>query len=66
MEDSMNYLFKRGEGVNRRKVHYSLFDPRTGKPSMRPLCDVNLDFNTTCNFPMGLKLCKKCKKEATR
>lgn len=56
------YLFKRGKGVLRRVVHLTGFDPRTGEPTMRPLCGRSpLTFDMTSNVPFGLPLCKRCR-----
>lgn len=58
----MRYLYKRGDGVNRRVMHLTPFDSRTGQPTMQPLCDSTLQFNTTCNLPLGRPICKRCLK----
>lgn len=34
----MRYLYQRGPGAKRRVMHLSGYDPRTGEPTMQPLC----------------------------
>lgn len=59
----MRYLYQSGRGAKRRVMHLCGYDPRTGEPTMWPICGRSggLDFNTTCNFPLGLKVCKRCR-----
>lgn len=59
----MRYLYQRGSGAKRRVMHLCGYDPTTGEPSMQPICGRSggLQFNTTCNFPLGLPLCKRCR-----
>lgn len=58
----MRYLYQRGSGSKRRVMHLCGYDTFTGEPSMQPICGrVNgLQFNTTCNFPLGRPVCKRC------
>lgn len=57
----MRYLFKRGRGARRRVVHLAGFDPRSGDVVMEPLCGrVRLRFDTTCNLPLGRRVCRYC------
>jgi hypothetical protein len=57
----MRYLFQRGSGSRRRVNHLTPYDPRTGKPTMRPLCgDRRLDYDTTINASCGRPTCKRC------
>ena len=56
----MRYLYKRGQGSKRRVMHLTPHDPRTGEPTMKPLCGrVRLAFDTTCNLPLG-RVCRRC------
>lgn len=63
----MRYLYQRGPGSKRRVMHLTPYDPMTGEPTMVPACGRTggLTFNTTCNFPLGLAVCKRCR-TATR
>jgi len=58
----VRFLYKRGRGARRRVMHLTPFDPRTGKPTMFPLCPTRLPFDTTCNLPLGQRICKRCRK----
>ena len=60
----MRYLYKRGAGARRRVMHLTPFDPWTGEPTMRPLCGSSLRFDTTCNLPLGGRVCKNCLRNA--
>jgi hypothetical protein len=57
----MRYLYQRGEGNRRRVNHLCGYDPRTGDPTMRPVCgDTRLAYDTTTNAPVGRPTCKRC------
>lgn len=58
----MRYLYQRGTDPRRRRVmHLCGYDPRTGEPTMEPLCGrVRLRFDTTCNVRLGQPVCKYC------
>lgn len=58
----MRYLYRRGPGARRRVMHLCGYDPRTGKPTMVPLCGSTYGFDTTCNLPLGQRVCKTCRK----
>lgn len=58
----MRYLYERGH--KRRVMHLCGHDPRTGEPTMHALCGMVLPFNTTCNLPLGRRVCKLCQKAA--
>jgi hypothetical protein len=63
----MRYLYKRGKGAKRRVMHLCGYDPRTGQPTMDPLCRQGAGwglFDTTCNFPLGQPVCKRCSRMA--
>lgn len=61
----MRFLYKRGRGAQRRVIHLCGYDPRTGEPTMEPLCgDRRLQFDTTINVPLGLRRCRRCVKAA--
>lgn len=64
--DPMRFLYKRGKGARRRVMHLCGFDPRTGQPTMRPLCGIALDFDTTINLPLGQRRCKRCEALAAK
>lgn len=59
----MRYLYERGQGSKKRVMHLCGYDQRTGEPTMEPICGrVNgVRFNTTCNFPLGRPVCKRCR-----
>ena len=57
----MRYLYRRGKGAKRRVMHLCGYDQRTGEPTMEPLCMVGGPYDTTCNLPLGLKVCKRCR-----
>jgi hypothetical protein len=58
----MRFLYERGH--KRRVMHLCGYDPRTGEPTMSALCGIKLAFNTTCNLPLGQRVCKRCQKAA--
>lgn len=62
----MRYLYRRGHGANRRVMHLCGYDPRSGEPTMTPLCGHAGPFNTTTNVPLGQPTCKRCRVEANR
>lgn len=63
----MRFLYKRGRGAKRRVMHLCGYDPRTGQPTMEPLCgDHRLQLDTTINVPLGLRRCRRCVKAANR
>lgn len=59
----MRYLYQRGSGSRHRVMHLCGYDPRTGQPTMQPICGRTggLQFDTTCNFPLGQPTCKRCR-----
>jgi hypothetical protein len=46
-------------------MHLCGYNPNTGQPTMVALCGIRQSFNTTCNFPLGQRTCKRCAKAAT-
>lgn len=62
----MRYLYRRGPGAARRVVHLTPYDPRTGDPTMQPLCGRanGITFDTTINLPLGRPLCKRCRRKS--
>jgi hypothetical protein len=60
----MMYLYRRGEGSKRRVMHLTPFDPRTGKPTMIPLCGIRMTFNTNINVTLSQPVCRRCSKLA--
>ena len=57
----MRYLYRRGPGAKRRVMHLCGFDPRTGEPTMVPLCGIKYQFNTTINMSLAQPICKRCR-----
>jgi hypothetical protein len=53
------FAYKRGHGAKRRVMHLAAFD-RLGRWA-GVLCGSRLDFNTTCNLPLALPICKRCR-----
>lgn len=60
----MRYLYRRGKGATTRVMHLCGYDPRTGEPTMMPLCGYPQRFDTTSNVPWGQRTCKRCWKAA--
>lgn len=59
----MMFIYERGKGALRRKMHLCGYDPRTGDPTLVPLCgEGRIKFNTSCNLPLGQKVCLRCRK----
>ncbi len=59
----MRYIYQRGAGAIRRRMHICGHDPRTGQPTMQPLCgERRVAFDTSINPPwaLGFGVCKKC------
>lgn len=57
----MRFLYERGRTARRRVAHLCGYDPRTGQPTMVPLCGrMTAKFNTTSNLPLGLRRCRRC------
>jgi hypothetical protein len=57
----MRFLYQRGEGSRRRVMHLCGYDPRTGNPTMVPLCgERRLTLNTTSNMALRRPVCKRC------
>ncbi len=54
----MRYLYERGH--KRRVMHLCGHDQRSGEPTMQALCKIDLAFTTTCNLPLGQRVCKRC------
>lgn len=59
----MRYLYQRGK--RRRVMHLCGYDPRSGEPTMQPLCGIRLALDTTINVPLGRRTCKNCRREAS-
>lgn len=54
------FVYRRGEGAKRRVMHLASFD-RMGRQS-GVLCGSDYPFNTTINLPLGLKVCRRCRR----
>jgi hypothetical protein len=52
------FIWKRGRGNGRRVNHLAGFD-RLGNFA-GALCGSRLDFDTSCNLPLGRRTCKRC------
>lgn len=52
------FIWKRGEGNKRRVNHLAAFD-RLGR-CVGSLCGSQLEFDTSCNLPLGRRTCKRC------
>jgi hypothetical protein len=52
------YIYERGRG-RRRVMHIQKFNS-LGAGLMESHCNSTIPFNTTCNFPLGRRICKKC------
>ena len=57
----MRFIYRRGNGARRRVMHLCGYNAATGKPTMVPLCGIKQEFNTSCNLPLGQRICKRCK-----
>jgi hypothetical protein len=54
------FLYRRGKGVKRRVAHLAMYD-RHGNVA-GPWCGNQVVLDTSCNLPLGLRVCKKCRK----
>lgn len=54
------YVYRRGEGAKRRVMHLAGYD-RLGRFA-GVLCGSDLDFNTSCNLPLGQRVCRRCRR----
>jgi hypothetical protein len=52
------FVWKRGDGSKRRVNHLAGFN-RLGQFA-GALCGSSLDFDTSCNLPLGKPTCKRC------
>jgi hypothetical protein len=52
------FIWKRGDGNKRRVNHLAGYD-KLGRFS-GALCGSTLDFDTSCNLPLGRRTCKRC------
>lgn len=52
------YVYRRGSGAKRRVMHLPGFD-RLGRFA-GVLCGSTIDFDTSCNLPLGVRTCKRC------
>lgn len=57
---NMRYIFEGGHPD--RVMHIQKFTV-SGEPLMRSLCGIDLNFNRTCNLPLGQKVCINCRKK---
>lgn len=54
------YLYKRGRGARNRVMHLPEYDRRGN--CVGAACKTKLELNTSCNLPLGLPICKKCRR----
>lgn len=54
------YLYRRGKGADRRVVHLAMFNSHG--EVVGPWCQRRVNLNTSCNLPLGLRVCKLCLK----
>ena len=57
----MIFLYRRGKGVKRRVAHLAMYD-KFGEIA-GAWCQKR-EVDTSCNLPLGLRVCKLCKKAA--
>ena len=57
---SERFVYRRGSGAKRRVMHLAGYD-RLGNYA-GVLCGSDYPFNTSCNLPLGLKVCRRCRK----
>lgn len=53
------FVYRRGHGARRRVMHLAGYD-RLGKFA-GVLCGSRLNFDTSCNLPLGQPTCKRCR-----
>lgn len=53
------FLYRRGKGAKRRVMHMPAYN-RAGQ-IVSALCG-RMDFDTSCNLPLGQRICKDCLK----
>lgn len=58
MSDVARFVYKRGKGAKRRVMHLAGYN-RLGSFA-GVLCGSKLPFDTSCNLPLGLRVCKRC------
>lgn len=56
----MTYIYKRGKGIDRRVFHLVKYNHRG--ELIGSLCNAK-DLDTTCNLPLGKRICKLCNKK---
>lgn len=54
------FLYRRGKGVKRRVAHLAMYN-RHGE-IVGPWCQRRVNLDTSCNLPLGLRICKLCRK----
>ena len=57
---SERFVYRRGHGAKRRVVHLAKFGPLGSYVGV--LCGSDYPLNTSCNLPLGLRICKRCLK----
>ena len=55
------FLYQRGKGVKRRVTHLATFG-RDGSIDGTWCRQTAVRLDTSCNLPLGLRVCKKCRK----
>jgi len=54
-------MYRRGKGVKRRVVHLATYDKR-GQIDGTWCQQTTVRLDTSCNLPLGLRVCKRCRK----
>jgi len=54
------FLYRRGKGVKRRVAHLAMFDKHGNIAGT--WCGRHPRIDTSCNLPLGLRICKLCRK----
>jgi hypothetical protein len=58
MSDVARFVYKRGKGAKRRVMHLAGYN-RLGS-FVGVLCGSTMPFDTSCNLPLGIRVCKRC------
>jgi hypothetical protein len=57
--DVERFVYKRGQGAKRRVMHLAGYNRLGAFAGV--LCGSQVAFNTSCNLPLGQRVCKRCK-----
>lgn len=53
------FVYRRGRGARRRVMHLAGYNRLGGFAGV--LCGSSLAFDTSCNLPLGQRICKRCR-----